>query len=83
MPFLKVFIFNFISIFFLKQETLSIGALPSSRFLLATLGLLVAEHYSNSLSLLLNSGVLALTQSILRLTGSVRKDFYIIWFLPK
>ncbi|GFN81530.1 E3 ubiquitin-protein ligase herc2-like, partial [Plakobranchus ocellatus] len=52
-----------------SKEVLSIGALPSSRFLLATLGLLVAEHYSNSLSLLLNSGVLALTQSILRLTG--------------
>ncbi|CAG5129601.1 unnamed protein product, partial [Candidula unifasciata] len=51
------------------KERLSLGALPSSRFILATLGLLVAEHYSNSLSLLLNSGVLALTQSILRLAG--------------
>ncbi|XP_059157195.1 E3 ubiquitin-protein ligase HERC2-like isoform X2 [Physella acuta] len=51
------------------KERLSLGALPCSRFLLATLGLLVAEHYSNSLSLLFNSGLLALTQSILRLAG--------------
>ncbi|XP_012936715.1 E3 ubiquitin-protein ligase HERC2 [Aplysia californica] len=50
-------------------ERLSLGALPCSRFILATLGLLVAEHFSNSLSLLLNSGVLALSQSILRLAG--------------
>ncbi|KAL3879973.1 hypothetical protein ACJMK2_032247, partial [Sinanodonta woodiana] len=51
------------------QDKLSVGTLPQSRFLLAALGLLVAEHQANSLSLLLNSGVLALTQSILRLIG--------------
>uniref|UniRef100_A0A2C9K806 HECT-type E3 ubiquitin transferase n=1 Tax=Biomphalaria glabrata TaxID=6526 RepID=A0A2C9K806_BIOGL len=52
-----------------SKERLSLGALPCSRFILALLSLLVTEHYSNSLSLLLNSGVLALTQSILRLSG--------------
>ncbi|XP_048243824.1 E3 ubiquitin-protein ligase HERC2-like isoform X1 [Haliotis rufescens] len=51
------------------QERLSLGALPVARFILATLGILMAEHQSSSLSLLLNSGVLALTQSILRLAG--------------
>ena len=51
------------------QEKLSVGALPQSRFLLAHLGLLVSEHQGHSLSLLLNSGVLALTQTILRLVG--------------
>ena len=51
------------------QEKLSLGALPQSRFLLAHLGLLVSEHHGQSLSLLLNSGVLALSQTILRLVG--------------
>lgn len=51
------------------QEQLTLGALPPSRFILATLGVLVAEHHAHSLSLLLNSGLLALTQSILRLAG--------------
>ena len=36
---------------------------------MAHLGLLVSEHQGHSLSLLLNSGVLALTQTILRLVG--------------
>ena len=57
---------------FYKQEKLSVGALPQSRFLLAHLGLLVSEHQGHSLSLLLNSGVLALTQTILRLVGKDR-----------
>lgn len=47
------------------------GILPQARFILAHLGLLVSEHQGNSLSLLLNSGVLALTQSILRLIGEL------------
>ncbi|KAK7097783.1 E3 ubiquitin-protein ligase HERC2-like isoform X3 [Littorina saxatilis] len=52
-----------------SKEQLTLGALPPSRFILATLGVLVAEHHAHSLSLLLNSGLLALTQSILRLAG--------------
>ncbi|KAL8607282.1 hypothetical protein ACOMHN_047613 [Nucella lapillus] len=52
-----------------SKEQLSLGALPPSRFILATLGVLVAEHHAHSLSLLLNSGLLALTQTILRLAG--------------
>ncbi|KAK7486952.1 hypothetical protein BaRGS_00021768, partial [Batillaria attramentaria] len=52
-----------------SKEQLSLGALSPSRFILATLGVLVAEHHAHSLSLLLNSGLLALTQSILRLAG--------------
>ncbi|XP_021378315.1 E3 ubiquitin-protein ligase HERC2-like isoform X2 [Mizuhopecten yessoensis] len=51
------------------KERLSLGALPHSRFLLATMGILVSEHHSNSLSLLMNSGVLGLTQTLLRLAG--------------
>ncbi|KAL5011340.1 hypothetical protein ScPMuIL_009891 [Solemya velum] len=51
------------------KERLSLGALPQSRFILSTIGILMSEHHSNSLSLLLNSGVMALTQSILRLAG--------------
>ena len=53
------------------QEKLSLGALPQSRFMLAHLGLMVSEHHGHSLSLLLNSGVLALTQTILRLVGKI------------
>ena len=57
------------------------GALPQSRFLLAHLGLLVSEHQGHSLSLLLNSGVLALTQTILRLVGkNLVIDFTVLQF---
>jgi E3 ubiquitin-protein ligase HERC2 len=52
-----------------NKDTFSLGCLPISRFLLATIGLLTAEHQSNSLSLLLNSGLTALTQTLLRLIG--------------
>ena len=48
---------------------MSLGVIPQSRFLLSTLGLLTTEHHANSVSLLVNSGVLALTQSVLRLIG--------------
>ncbi|GAB1604494.1 E3 ubiquitin-protein ligase HERC2-like [Argonauta hians] len=52
-----------------SKECLSIGCLPQSRFLLACIGILMSQHQPNSLSMLLNSGLLGLTQSILRLTG--------------
>ena len=61
--------YHYIWCWFRFQEQLTLGALPPSRFILATLGVLVAEHHAHSLSLLLNSGLLALTQSILRLAG--------------
>lgn len=51
------------------QERLSLGALPQSRFILAMLGILVSEHQSSSLSLLINSGILGLTQTLMRLVG--------------
>ncbi|XP_052278368.1 E3 ubiquitin-protein ligase HERC2-like [Dreissena polymorpha] len=51
------------------KEKLKIGMLPQARFILAHLGLLVSSHQGNSLSLLMNNGLLALTQSILRLIG--------------
>lgn len=38
--------------------------------------MLVAEHHAHSLSLLLNSGLLALTQSILRLAGNFAIFFF-------
>ncbi|KAK6172413.1 hypothetical protein SNE40_016067 [Patella caerulea] len=52
-----------------SKETLSLGSLPAARFILAILSMLSTEHQATSLSLLLNSGTLALTQSILRLAG--------------
>jgi len=58
---------------------LNIGVLPQARFVLAHLGLLVSDHHGNSLSLLLNSGVLALTQSILRLIGEYRCSGFILY----
>lgn len=39
-----------------------LGTLPCARFLLASLGMLTVEHAAAGVSLLLNSGVLALTQ---------------------
>ena len=45
------------------------GALPQSRFILAMLGILVSEHQSSSLSLLINSGILGLSQTLMRLVG--------------
>uniref|UniRef100_A0A8C9RA53 E3 ubiquitin-protein ligase HERC2 n=1 Tax=Scleropages formosus TaxID=113540 RepID=A0A8C9RA53_SCLFO len=47
----------------------SLGTIPQARFLLVMLNMLSLKHSANSLSLLLNSGMLALTQSILRLIG--------------
>ncbi|XP_028301238.1 E3 ubiquitin-protein ligase HERC2 isoform X2 [Gouania willdenowi] len=47
----------------------SLGTIPQARFLLAMIHMLSLKHGSNSLSLLLNSGALALMQSILRLIG--------------
>ncbi|XP_059922232.1 E3 ubiquitin-protein ligase HERC2 isoform X1 [Gadus macrocephalus] len=47
----------------------SLGTVPQARFLLAMVHMLTLKHGANSLSLLLNSGTLALTQSILRLIG--------------
>ncbi|XP_022531523.2 E3 ubiquitin-protein ligase HERC2 isoform X2 [Astyanax mexicanus] len=47
----------------------SLGTIPQARFLLAMLQILTLKHGANSLSLLLNSGALALTQSVLRLIG--------------
>ncbi|CAH1776574.1 unnamed protein product, partial [Owenia fusiformis] len=52
-----------------SKDDLSIGTLPVGRFMLSVLGMLTSEHHGNSISLILNSGLLALTQSILRLTG--------------
>ncbi|XP_052077229.1 E3 ubiquitin-protein ligase HERC2-like isoform X2 [Mytilus californianus] len=52
-----------------QKERLSLGALPHSRFLLATMGILMSVHQSNMVSLLLNSGVLGLTQTLMRLVG--------------
>ena len=48
---------------------LSLGALPVARFLLATLGILTAEHNASDMSLILNSGTIGLTQTIMRLAG--------------
>nr|XP_014343905.1 PREDICTED: E3 ubiquitin-protein ligase HERC2 [Latimeria chalumnae] len=47
----------------------SLGTIPQARFLLVMLNMLTLQHGANSLSLLLNSGMLALTQTALRLIG--------------
>ena len=51
---------------------MSLGVLPCARFMLAALGMLTVEHAAAGVSLLLNSGVLALTQvsKVLLLTAS-------------
>ncbi|UYV60264.1 HERC2 [Cordylochernes scorpioides] len=43
--------------------------LPTARFLLALLGTILGEHKSQQVSLLINSGLLALLQTTLRLLG--------------
>ncbi|XP_068720941.1 E3 ubiquitin-protein ligase HERC2-like [Montipora capricornis] len=48
---------------------LCLGALPVARFLLATLGVLTAEHNASDMSLILNAGTIGLTQTIMRLAG--------------
>ena len=71
-----------IDVLFCLQEGLSLGVLPVSCFLLATLGILTTEHRANSVSLLLNSGVLALTQTVLRLIGETPSFFEFQMSLP-
>ena len=41
---------------------MTLGVLPCARFMLAALGMLTVQHAAAGVSLLLNSGVLALTQ---------------------
>lgn len=48
----------------------SLGTIPQARFLLVMLNMLTLQHGANNLSLLLNSGMLALTQTTLRLIGT-------------
>ena len=53
---------------------LSLGALPVARFLLATMGVLTADHNACDVSLILNSGLLGLTQTIMRLAGPIETE---------
>lgn len=57
----------------------SLGTVPQARFLLAMLHMLTLKHGANSLSLLLNSGTLALTQSVLRLIGQFNLHFSLLF----
>ncbi|XP_023218340.1 E3 ubiquitin-protein ligase HERC2-like isoform X1 [Centruroides sculpturatus] len=54
-----------------KIETggITIGLLRSARFLLTIMGTLVGDHHAEEISMLLNSGVLALLQTLMRLLG--------------
>lgn len=45
-----------------STHDISLGVLPCARFMLAALGMLTVEHPAAGVSLLLNSGVLALIQ---------------------
>lgn len=53
----------------------SLGTIPQARFLLVMLNMLTLQHGANTLSLLLNSGMLALTQTALRLIGTGSSAF--------
>lgn len=53
----------------------SLGTIPQARFLLVMLNMLTLQHGANTLSLLLNSGMLALTQTTLRLIGTRSSGF--------
>jgi len=57
------------SVFFLWQDNLTVGEMPEGRFILALVGMLSADHGSHSVSLLINSGVMALCDTLLSLTG--------------
>ncbi|CAB3375688.1 Hypothetical predicted protein [Cloeon dipterum] len=46
-----------------------LGKLPWARFLLSTICMLTGDHFGNELNLLINSGVLALLQTLLRQIG--------------
>lgn len=56
------------------QVDISLGLLPSSRLLFCTLCILTGSHSALSTSQLLNSGVLALAQTVLRLAGRQAPD---------
>lgn len=68
----------------------SLGTIPQARFLLVMLNMLTLQHGANTLSLLLNSGMLALTQTMLRLIGTVLPSYLqesicftdLLYFLP-
>ena len=51
------------------SEGKGVGSLASSRFIMAALAMLTSEHEAVDLSLLLNNGVLGLSQTVLRLSG--------------
>ena len=51
------------------ERSMNLGSLPQARFILAMLGILTAEQPASGISLLLNSGLLALLQTLLRLAG--------------
>lgn len=58
----------------------SLGTVPQARFLLVMLNMLTLQHGANTLNLLLNSGMLALMQTTLRLIGICRSVF--LWLFP-
>lgn len=60
----------------------SLGTIPQARFLLAMLHMVTLKHGANSLSLLLNSGTLALTQSVLRLIGQFNVSAFTTLLCP-
>lgn len=52
-----------------NRNSMSLGALPVARFLLSALGVLTADHRSGDVCVILNSGILGLSQTIMRLAG--------------
>uniref|UniRef100_T1IYS2 HECT-type E3 ubiquitin transferase n=1 Tax=Strigamia maritima TaxID=126957 RepID=T1IYS2_STRMM len=59
-----------------KDRHRTAAFLSNARVLIMLLGLLTADHHANEVSLLINSGVLALTQTIIRLVGPDPNGIY-------
>ncbi len=53
----------------MERQRYTVGAFTSSRFIVSALTMLTMEHEAVDLSLLLNNGLLGLTQTIFRVAG--------------
>jgi len=59
------------------------GCLPVTRCLFSAIGILSADHQPDTVSLLINSGLLALTQTVLRLCGLFAHCAFNTCFYPE
>ena len=52
-----------------QGDTYTIGSFTTSRFIIGSLAMVTSEHKAVDLSLLLNSGLLGLSQTVMRIAG--------------